>query len=202
MTRWQMEGRIQRIFLLARAAAASLGRSRPPCARAQADTPEYTAVYSSFGGLYNRPDAFTPGNAAVDVTHASRTLLWLKPSAGNGGTDIVVMYDRATTVHAGKFKRCAVVAGEGWLRQRRWRLLLWLAPQEDVHRQMRALCACFSTRLHRACGATTLSSQVEHELGDDADNFGQCAHGQHEHEPRPGAYILRATAVAVGESGR
>ena len=125
-----MEGRIQRIFLLARAAAASLGRSRPPCARAQADTPEYTAVYSSFGGLYNRPDAFTPGNAAVDVTHASRTLLWLKPSAANGGTDIVVMYDRATTVHAGKFKRCAVVAGEGWLRQRRARLS-WLVSHEE-----------------------------------------------------------------------
>jgi hypothetical protein len=53
----------------------------------------------SFAGLYNIPSPWTPGNAAVDVLHASRTLLWLKSE------EALVMYDRATTLHSGKFKR-------------------------------------------------------------------------------------------------
>jgi hypothetical protein len=53
----------------------------------------------SFASLYNIPSPWTPGNAAVDVTHASRTLLWLKSE------ETLVTYDRATTVHSGKFKR-------------------------------------------------------------------------------------------------
>lgn len=53
----------------------------------------------SFAGLYNIPQPWTPGYAAMDVLHASRTLVWLK------GEEVLVTYDRATTVHSGKFKR-------------------------------------------------------------------------------------------------
>lgn len=52
----------------------------------------------SFASLYNIPSPWTPGNAAIDVLHASRTLLWLK-------SETLLTYDRATTVHTGKFKR-------------------------------------------------------------------------------------------------
>lgn len=64
-----------------------------------ADGPHYTATFSSFASLYNIPNVWTPGNAAVDVLHASRTLVWLK------GQEVLVTYDRATTLHSGKFKR-------------------------------------------------------------------------------------------------
>ena len=48
--------------------------------------------------LYNRPSVWTPANAALDILHASRSLLWLKP-------DHLVIYDRATSQTAGLFKR-------------------------------------------------------------------------------------------------
>jgi hypothetical protein len=56
-------------------------------------------LVQSFASLYNIPNVWTPGNAAVDVLHASRTLVWLK------GQEVLVTYDRATTLHSGKFKR-------------------------------------------------------------------------------------------------
>jgi hypothetical protein len=42
--------------------------------------------------LYNRP------KSATDVTHASRAIVWLKP-------DVIVVYDRATSKTAGRFKK-------------------------------------------------------------------------------------------------
>ncbi len=57
----------------------------------------YTFVQSDITKLYNRPDQFTAANSAVDIQHASRSLLSLDP-------DVVVVYDRATSVHNG-FKR-------------------------------------------------------------------------------------------------
>ena len=36
-------------------------------------------------------------NKATDVQHASRSIVWLKP-------DYVIIYDRATTATAGRFK--------------------------------------------------------------------------------------------------
>lgn len=57
------------------------------------------SLLQSFGSLYNIPNVWTPGYAAVDVLHASRTLAYLKAE------ESVVIYDRATTLHSGKFKR-------------------------------------------------------------------------------------------------
>lgn len=73
----------------------------PPCCRlADPHVPAHSLLPSqSFAGLYNIPSPWTPGNAAVDVLHASRTLLWLKSE------EALVLYDRATTLHSGKFKR-------------------------------------------------------------------------------------------------
>jgi hypothetical protein len=48
--------------------------------------------------LYNHPDFYTAANAAMDVTKAERSIVWLNP-------DYVVTYDRATTGHAGRFKQ-------------------------------------------------------------------------------------------------
>jgi Divergent InlB B-repeat domain len=52
--------------------------------------------------LYNFPDFFTPANGAQDILHVSRSLVWLNP-------DYVVVYDRATTKTAGRFKRFNLV---------------------------------------------------------------------------------------------
>jgi hypothetical protein len=48
--------------------------------------------------LYNRPDIWTPANSATDITHVSRSIVWLKP-------DTIVIYDRAATQTANRFKR-------------------------------------------------------------------------------------------------
>jgi hypothetical protein len=47
--------------------------------------------------LYNRP-ALTAANSAMDIVHASRSVVWLKP-------DHIVVYDRATSQTANRFKR-------------------------------------------------------------------------------------------------
>lgn len=47
--------------------------------------------------LYNRPNA-NPANAATDIEHASRSIVWLKP-------DHIVVYDRAKSKTANRFKR-------------------------------------------------------------------------------------------------
>jgi hypothetical protein len=58
----------------------------------------YTYAFGDTTSLYNKPSYYTPSNAAVDVLHASRSILWLKP-------DHIVVYDRATSHTAGLFKR-------------------------------------------------------------------------------------------------
>ena len=64
-------------------------------------TASFGADYVFAGGdvrnLYNRPSN-TPDSNFMDVTRATRSTLWLKP-------DHIVIYDRATTNTAGRFKR-------------------------------------------------------------------------------------------------
>ncbi len=60
--------------------------------------PGYVYANSNLTPLYNRPSVWTPANAATDITQATRSLLWLN-------NDYVVVYDRATSQHAGLFKR-------------------------------------------------------------------------------------------------
>jgi len=60
--------------------------------------PAYDYAFGDATPLYNRPSFWTPANAALDVLHASRSILWLKP-------DHIVVYDRATSHTAGLFKR-------------------------------------------------------------------------------------------------
>jgi hypothetical protein len=56
--------------------------------------PSYFYAQSDSTNLYNS----THYGTFTDVTHASRSILWLKPS-------IIVIYDRANSVSTGKFKR-------------------------------------------------------------------------------------------------
>jgi hypothetical protein len=58
----------------------------------------YTYAYGDTTSLYNRPSFWTPANAALDILHASRSIVWLKP-------DHFVVYDRATSRTPGLFKR-------------------------------------------------------------------------------------------------
>ena len=60
--------------------------------------PGYVFGFGDLTPLYNRPSFWTPTNAALDVLHASRSLLWLEP-------DHLVIYDRATSKSDGLFKR-------------------------------------------------------------------------------------------------
>ncbi len=59
--------------------------------------PSYTYAATDMTGLYNRPNMWTPASAAVDITQATRSILWLN-------ADYIVVYDRATSVHSGLFK--------------------------------------------------------------------------------------------------
>jgi hypothetical protein len=54
-------------------------------------------AYGDATNLYNRP-SLSGGAGALDVAHASRSIVWLAP-------DRVVVYDRATTKTDGRFKR-------------------------------------------------------------------------------------------------
>jgi len=58
----------------------------------------YSYAFGDATPLYNRPDIWSPANAALDVLHASRSIIWLKP-------DHIVVYDRATSHTAGLFKQ-------------------------------------------------------------------------------------------------
>ncbi len=60
-------------------------------------TPTYTYLSSDITNLYNFPNFYTPTDAGMDILHASRSVIWLKP-------DYIVVYDRATSLHNG-FKR-------------------------------------------------------------------------------------------------
>lgn len=59
--------------------------------------PGYVFASSDLTNLYNRPNQWTPSMALMDVTQATRSILWLN-------NDDVVIYDRATTNHSGLFK--------------------------------------------------------------------------------------------------
>ncbi len=64
--------------------------------------PGYVYAASDLTGMYNRPSPWSPANAAMDVTQATRSVVWLNNA---GGSDYIVVYDRASTVHTGLFKR-------------------------------------------------------------------------------------------------
>lgn len=68
-----------------------------PTARASAGS-NYVFTYGDLTPLYNRPSPYEPGNAALDILQANRSVLWLKP-------DHLLIYDRATSQTAGLFKR-------------------------------------------------------------------------------------------------
>ena len=57
---------------------------------------DYTYAFGDTTPLYNRPSVWTPTSAALDIQHASRSILWLKP-------DHIVVYDRASSLTAGLF---------------------------------------------------------------------------------------------------
>ncbi len=57
----------------------------------------YAYAQTDMTPLYNRPSVWSPANAALDIQHASRSVLWLNP-------DHTVVYDRAQSLHSG-FKR-------------------------------------------------------------------------------------------------
>ena len=59
--------------------------------------PGYASAQTDLTKLYNRPDPWNAATSALDITHASRSIVWL-------GADFVVVYDRASSLHNG-FKR-------------------------------------------------------------------------------------------------
>jgi len=58
----------------------------------------YVYANTDMTKLYNRPNQWTPGDSAVNITQATRSILWLN-------NDYVVIYDRATSLNTGLFKR-------------------------------------------------------------------------------------------------
>jgi len=60
--------------------------------------PGWVYAASDLTKLYNRPNVWTPASGAVDIAQATRSILWLNQ-------DYIVVYDRATSQHAGLFKR-------------------------------------------------------------------------------------------------
>jgi len=58
----------------------------------------YAFAASNLTNLYNRPNIYTPTSGATNVTQATRSILWLN-------SDYIVIYDRATTLNSGLFKR-------------------------------------------------------------------------------------------------
>jgi hypothetical protein len=60
--------------------------------------PGYVYVSSDLTNLYNRPDVWAPNLGATDIQQATRSIFWL-------GGDYIVVYDRATSLHSGLFKR-------------------------------------------------------------------------------------------------
>ena len=58
----------------------------------------YLYANTDMTNLYNRPDIWTPADNIDNITQATRSILWL-----NG--DYIVVYDRATSMSSGLFKR-------------------------------------------------------------------------------------------------
>jgi hypothetical protein len=60
--------------------------------------PGYIYAASNLTNLYNRPDFWSPPDAATNITQATRSIVWLN-------NDYIVVYDRATSQNTGLFKR-------------------------------------------------------------------------------------------------
>src|SRR5208337_5035095 len=61
--------------------------------------PNYVYATSDLTNLFNRYiDIWSPNTGANDITRATRSIIWLD-------NDYIVVYDRATSLHAGLFKR-------------------------------------------------------------------------------------------------
>jgi hypothetical protein len=60
--------------------------------------PGYVYANSDLTNLYNRPDFWSPPDAAINITQATRSIVWLN-------NDYIVTYDRATSINPGLFKR-------------------------------------------------------------------------------------------------
>lgn len=73
-----------------------------PSVQSRSEAADYSWLSGTTTGAYNAWyldfDPTPPAQRADDVTHASRSLLWLKP-------DVIVIYDRATTQAAGLAKQ-------------------------------------------------------------------------------------------------
>lgn len=74
-----------------------LGRSAGDPTTVNSFGPGYSYVSSNLTNLYNLPNLSTPAAGAIDVAQATRSIVWLN-------SDFIVVYDRATTNHAGLFK--------------------------------------------------------------------------------------------------
>jgi hypothetical protein len=61
--------------------------------------PNYVYATSDLTNLYNRfTNIWSPNTGASDITQATRSIMWLN-------SDYIVVYDRATSIHPGLFKR-------------------------------------------------------------------------------------------------
>jgi hypothetical protein len=60
--------------------------------------PGYGFANSNLTNLYNRPDIWSPADAANNITLATRSIVWFN-------NDYIVTYDRATSINSGLFKR-------------------------------------------------------------------------------------------------
>jgi hypothetical protein len=60
--------------------------------------PGYVYANSNLTNLYNRPDIWSPPDAAINITQATRSIVWFN-------NDYIVTYDRATSINSGLFKR-------------------------------------------------------------------------------------------------
>ena len=58
----------------------------------------YVYATSDLTPLYNRPNFWSPAAGATNITQATRSLVWLN-------SDYIIVYDRATSLNAGLFKR-------------------------------------------------------------------------------------------------
>ena len=59
---------------------------------------DYTYATAQLAPLFNRPDPWDASQSCVEITEATRFILWLKP-------DHIVVYDRAASLDSGLFKR-------------------------------------------------------------------------------------------------
>ncbi len=60
--------------------------------------PNYVYANSNLTNLYNRPDIWSAPDSVTNITQATRSILWLN-------NDYIVVYDRATSLNGGLFKR-------------------------------------------------------------------------------------------------